>query len=143
MEPALFFGVCGLVTAAAVVFTALVIGAVPRAAGWGTGKRLAVAHTALVLAALAVAPLVIVAMRDSPYGDLYLPYFVVPGLHIDYPAQLFFGTVVFPWLLGYMESFPASVLTVIVGPGLVGLLAGGAQWYAVGGAWDWLGGRVA
>lgn len=48
----------------------------------------------------------------------------------------------FPWLLGYMEPFPASVLTIIVGPGLVGLLAGGAQWYAVGAVWDWLGRRL-
>lgn len=42
----------------------------------------------------------------------------------------------FPWLLEHMGSVPASILCVVVGPGLAGLLLGGLQWYILGVVWD-------
>jgi hypothetical protein len=86
------------------------------------------------------APLYSAANDGSPYGDVYVPYLLVPGIHIYYPAHLLFGQVVFGWLLGSMRPFPASVLCVIIGPGLVGLLTGGLQWFVVGACWDRLAG---
>jgi hypothetical protein len=111
----------------------------PRLARLPTGPLLAVSHTAIVCGWLALAPFYIAAERaaDSPYGDVFVPYLLVPGVHIYHPASVWFGRVAFQWLLARMESFPASVLCVVVGPGLVGLLAGGLQWYLLGAAWDW------
>ena len=133
------YAISGLASALVVANAALVMQAFPRLTRRGTGLHLAATHTLLLLAAMAVAPLLIFVMWDSPYGDVYLPYFVVPGLHINIPANRFFGGVAFPWLLGFMGSFPASILCLIVGPGLVGLLVGGVQWYLIGAAWDRVG----
>jgi hypothetical protein len=110
-----------------------------------TGILLAVSHTLIVCGWLAVAPLYIAAERaeNSPYGDVFVPYLLVPGAHIYHPASVWFGRVAFPWLLGRMDSFPASVICVVVGPGLVGLLAGGVQWYLLGAGWDRVVGRRA
>jgi hypothetical protein len=72
---------------------------------------------------------------------VYVPYLLVPGIHIYQPANALFGRAVFPWLLGRMESFPASVISVVVGPGLVGLFVGGVQWYLLGAAWERLAGK--
>ena len=114
----------------------------PRLARLPTGPLLAISHTLVVCGWLALCPLYIAAERaaDSPYGDVFVPYLLVPGAHISHAASAWFGRVPFPWLLGHMESFPASVICVVVGPGLVGLLSGGVQWYLLGAAWDWLGG---
>lgn len=108
----------------------------PRVTRRGTGFVLATAHTIVMVVELAAAPLVIAGTRDSPYGDVYPLYLLVPGLHIYHPSGIFFGNVVFPQLLGVMDSFPASVLCVVVGPGVVGMLVGGLQWYVLGVAWD-------
>lgn len=116
-----------------------------RLARVSTGLLLAASHTIIVCGWLALAPLYIAAERaaDSPYGDVFGPYLLVPGAHIYHPANVWFGQVAFPCLLGRMESFPASVICVVVGPGLVGLLVGGIQWYLLGAGWDRLVGRRA
>jgi hypothetical protein len=127
--------VAGTGAAGVIVLTA-VLRMSPWIHCWPTGWSLAAAHSLVVLGFLALAPLYIQATWGSPYGDVYAPYLLVPGIHILYPADRVFGGPVFHWLLGHMESFPASVLCVIVGPGLVGLAVGGAQWWLVGAAWD-------
>jgi hypothetical protein len=103
---------------------------------WPTGSRLAAAHALVVLGLMALAPLYIRAVWGYPYGDVFVPYLLAPGIHITYPVDRVLGGPVFRWLLGHMDSFPASVLCVIVGPGLVGVAAGGLQWWAVGAVWD-------
>jgi hypothetical protein len=123
-----------------VVLVARVLRLAPGVRSWRTGAVLAAAHTAVLLALMLAAPLYIAAFDDSPYGDVYGPYLLAPGIHIYYPARLLFGPPVFGWLLGFMQPFPASVLCVIIGPGLVGLLAGGLQWFVVGACWDRLAG---
>ena len=74
---------------------------------------------------------------------MFVPYLLVPGAHIHHPASMWFGQVVFLRLLAHMESFPASVLCVVIGPGLVGLVAGGTQWYIIGAVWERLAGERA
>jgi hypothetical protein len=115
----------------------------PRLARLPTGPLLAISHTLIVCGWLVLCPLYIAAERaaDSPYGDVFVPYLLVPGAHIYRPASEWFGRVAFPWLVGRMESFPASVICVVVGPWLVGLLVGGVQWYLLGAVWDRLVGR--
>jgi hypothetical protein len=103
---------------------------------WRTGYTLAAAHALAILGLMVVAPLYIRLTWGSPYGDVYVPYLLVPGIHVTYPADQLFGGLVFRGLLGQMESFPASVLCVIVGPGLVGITVGGLQWWVVGAVWD-------
>jgi hypothetical protein len=110
-----------------------------RARRWKTGFRLAAANGLVVLAFMAISPLYIHAAWDSPYGDAYVPYLLVPGIHVTYPADQLFAGPVFRGLLGYMESFPASVLCVIIGPGIVGVALGGVRWWMVGTVWDGVG----
>jgi hypothetical protein len=123
-------GACGVVLTGALLMLS------PRIRRWQTGYRLAAAHTLIVFGFMAIAPLIIRAMWGSPYGHLYPPYFFVPGEHIYGPVSQLFKGPVFLWLLGYMKSFPASVLCIIVGPGFVGMLVGGLQWYLIGAVWD-------
>jgi hypothetical protein len=122
--------------AAGVVLLALGLHLIPRYRNRSSGALLAASHTLIVLLFLLLAPLCIAAEWGSPYGDIYGPYLLVPGIHIYHPAGLLFGEVVFPWLLGYMKSFPASVICVVVGPGLIALFVGGLQWYILGAIWD-------
>jgi len=114
-----------------------------RLARLSTSLRLVVSHTLIVCVWLALSPLYIAAERaaESPYGDVFVPYLLVPGVHIYYPVCVWFGQVAFPWLLGHMESFPASVVCVVVGPGVVGLVIGGLQWYLLGTVWECLAGK--
>jgi hypothetical protein len=124
--------------AAGVVGLSLLLRQLSRVGRLRTGAVLAGSHTLVVCGFLCLAPLYIAAEQEavSPYGDVYVPYLLVPGVHIYHPVSVLFGKAVFPWLLVYMESFPASVICVVVGPGLVGLLVGGVQWYLLGAIWD-------
>ncbi|HSQ57036.1 MAG TPA: hypothetical protein VLM40_14960 [Gemmata sp.] len=126
----------GVIGAPLVILIGALLLLVARVRRWGTGCRLAVAHTLVVLGFMTIAPLEIRANWGSPYGDLYFPYFFVPGVHIYFFVNQLFNGQVFIWLLGYMESFPASVLCIIVGPGLLGMLVGDLQWYLIGAIWD-------
>lgn len=119
-------GACGVVLAGELLAPS------PRVHRWRTGYRLATAHTLVVLGFMALSPLVIWMVWGSPYGDLYVPYFFVPGTHIDHLANQVFKGPVSLWLRGHMASFPASVLCIIVGPGLIGILLGGFQWFLIG-----------
>jgi hypothetical protein len=121
-----------------VVLLAGLLRASPRVRCWPVGCQLAAAHSLVVLGILIFAPLYVVATWDSPYGDVYVPYLLAPGFHIIYPVDRVFGEPVFHWLLKYLESFPASILSVIVVPGLVGLVVGGAQWWLLGTMWHYL-----
>ncbi len=110
----------------------------PGVVCWHTGPLLAISHTLIVCVWLAISPLYIAAERKfgSDYGDVFVPYMLVPGVHIYHPANLWFGQIAFPRWLGHMESFPASVICVIIGPALVGSVAGGLQWYIIGAIWE-------
>jgi hypothetical protein len=105
----------------------------PRLAVLPTGLLLAASHTLVICMWLALSPLYIAAVWGSPYGDVFVPYLLVPGVHVYWQ---WFAPKVFPWLLGRMESFHASGICVILLPGMVGLLVGGLQWYLLGAAWD-------
>ncbi len=85
---------------------------------------------------MAFAPLWILSDPDPMHADVYVPYLGVPGLHIHLPTSLFFCGAVAPWLHGFLSPRSVGVLCIIVGPGLVGLVVGGVQWYLVGAAWD-------
>lgn len=135
------FLMSGMATLTAVLFAARALDVVPRAANWGSGKRLAVAHTGLLVAAMALAPLWILSDPEPMYADVYLPYFLVPGPHIWVPSARFFGATVAQWLGEFLAPRAVGVLCIVVGPGLVGLLVGGAQWYLIGAAWDRVGRR--
>jgi hypothetical protein len=113
-----------------------VLSALPRFTRRGTGFLLAVAHTGLMLAAMAAAPLWILSDPEPMYANVYAPYFLVPGPHIWVPSAQFFGATVAPWLDEFLAPRAVGVLCIVVGPGLVGLLVGGAQWYLIGAAWD-------
>lgn len=86
--------------AACVVGLAQLLRNLPRLGRLRAGTLLASSHTLIVCVFLAVSPWYITAERavDSPYGDVYLPYLLVPGVHIYQPASMLFGQAMFPWL---------------------------------------------
>lgn len=133
MVPLVMIALAG---AGGVVSLAALLSLSSRVARWGSGARLAAAHSLTIIGFLVVAPLYVWATWGSPYGDVYVPYLLVPGIHIYHPANRLFAAEVFHWLLRYMDALPASILYVIVGPGLVGVVVGGLQWWLIGTAWD-------
>jgi hypothetical protein len=127
-----------------VVVVAQVLREIPRFGKLPNSLLLAASHTLIVLLFLLAAPAYISWVRDNPPGgDLYGLYLIVPGFPIDLIATHLFGEAVFEWLLNFMEPFSASVICLILGPGLFGLVVGGLQWYVVGVCWDrWIGKRL-
>lgn len=88
------------------------------------------AHTALIAAAMAFCR-VGKLYPPLPFDDVYVPFYVVPGIHI----YLFTGRLA-RWVdpLLFLDRVPphaAAVLAIVVAPGLVGIALGGALWYAV------------
>src|SRR5262249_43723874 len=72
---------------------------------------------------------------DGTYGDVYVPYCFVPGIHIYwFAAQL--AKYGFHPLLTNCTPFWASIIVVVIIPGLFGGTAGGIQWYLIGSAVD-------
>jgi hypothetical protein len=95
---------------------------------------LVITHTTLLLICVALLPTGILFV-DPPFDDLYLGYFLYPGIHI----YLLSGPVVkllnpFLYHLGYW----GAVLAGLIIPGLIGVVVGGAQWYLIGKVIEWL-----
>jgi hypothetical protein len=84
-----------------------------------------------------IAPIVLLIVgEDGGYGDVYFPYMIMPGTHIYFPAA-WVGRLVFPQLLSMFSQFTASVISVVILPGMVSLLVGSLQWYLIGRVLDW------
>ena len=119
----------------AVVGLARCLKLVPYIRRWPLKYRLFASHTGVIAALMAYSPVYIRSIWGSPYGDVYGPFLLVPGFPVYYPSGRL-SDLAFVHLLRYLESFPASVITVIVLPGLLSILLGGAVWLTVGIAWD-------
>lgn len=130
------FVVFGLVGLAGVVLLSIILRKISVFCHLSSPMLLVCSHSLIILLFLLLAPIFIVWIWGSPYGDIYLPYFLVPGGHIYHVTGLVFNQPFFLWLLGFMEPFPASVVCVIVGPGFLGLIIGNLQWYLIGFVWD-------
>jgi hypothetical protein len=90
-----FLLVIAVFGAVLVVCLAQLIRQSPRFARLPIGLLLALIHTLIMCGWLALSPLYIAAGRatDSPYGDVFVPYLLVPGFHIYNPASVWFGRV--------------------------------------------------
>jgi hypothetical protein len=93
--------------------------------------RLVLSHTLLLLIFVLLAPYFLVADWGSPFGDLYLPYLIVPGFHV-YSLAAFVPEYFFSTLMEMTASYPASVICIIFIPAYTGLLTGGLQWFLIG-----------
>jgi hypothetical protein len=118
----------------AVIGLARCLTIIPGARRWALKYRLLASHTGIVTALMAYSPISIRANWGSPYGDVYGPFLLVPGFPVYYPAARLSDPAFAP-LLRHMESFPASVITVIVLPGLLSILLGGVIWFTAGIIW--------
>jgi hypothetical protein len=69
------------------------------------------------------------------FGDVYLPYLIVPGIHIYGPAD-YIAKGLYPLCKSLFGNYYASVLVVVVIPGIAGLLLGSCQWLLIGAVVD-------
>jgi len=69
--------------------------------------------------------------RPSPYGDVCVPYLIVPGIHI---YMLFDGlsSRLFNLLNGTLDAKAAALVSLVIMPGVGAVLLGGAQWWVIG-----------
>jgi len=94
-----------------------------------TPRLVVAAHTALIMAAMAffwVGKL----YPQPPFDDVYVPFYLVPG-----PVYLFTGRLA-RWVdpLLFWDRFSpraSAVLAIVVEPGLVGIVLGGALWFLI------------
>jgi hypothetical protein len=110
-----------------------------------------VLHRVSLAAALAISHAVIVAtfmalyrvpfFWPGPDGDVYIPFMLVPGIHIYFPACWLGRHVDLAFRSGLLERMSfhsASVLVLLIIPGIVCFLVGTLQWYLLGRLWLWL-----
>ena len=91
---------------------------------------LAVSHTILLLICVALCPTGIF-FGEPPVDDLYLGYYLFPGVHLYFVA----GKIIEPLepLVGrLLPDFWGSILYLVILPGFVCAVLGGAQWYLIG-----------
>jgi hypothetical protein len=96
---------------------------------------LVISHTGLLLLCAALAPTG-VFVDDPPFDDLYLGYYLFPGIHL----YILSGQIV--RLLGplcqHMSDWWGDVFYIIIFPGVVCIILGGAQWFLIGKAAQWI-----
>lgn len=92
--------------------------------------KLLIIHSAVILVVIGMYPTGIFT-PDFPFDDIYLIYFFVPGIHIYWlGGQLV--AMLKPFLLSIYSRHMASIVGVVLIPGVVGLILGGVQWYLIG-----------
>lgn len=99
---------------------------------------LVLSQAAIILSAIALAPTDIF-IPNIPFDDLYVAYFYVPGPHIYVLAHLVSGAVWNFASSGLLHALPyhlASIVAIVVLPGIVGLTIGTIQWFLIGLAWQ-------
>jgi hypothetical protein len=87
-------------------------------------------HTALLLLAVALFPTEIF-IPNIPFDDLYTAYFCIPGTHILL-IGLSISKASSSFLFAHLPSHWASITGIVFVPGIVGMVLGGLQWYAMG-----------
>lgn len=65
-----------------------------------------------------------------PYDDQYIPFFLYPGVLLDY-ANGRFAYLFWPWLQDKVGYHQACYLTIVAIPALLTALAGAAAWLLV------------
>jgi hypothetical protein len=99
---------------------------------------LVLSQAAIILSAMALAPTDLF-IPNIPFDDLYVAYFYVPGPHIYMLALLISGAVLKLTSSGVLHTLPyhlASIVAIVVLPGIVGLIIGTFQWFLLGLAWQ-------
>jgi hypothetical protein len=104
-----------VVGAGGVIWVALMLRAVHCFSRLSIGGALALSHSLIIVLFLAAAPLEIARQWGSPYGDVYCPYLLVPGIHMYFPG---------PWLSGILTAAIAlSLCKLLVHKPFVGLFS--------------------
>lgn len=95
---------------------------------------LAVSNAVIVTVSIALYPIFV---GGIPFDDLDLSYYFVPGIHI-YLLGAYLAQAVEPSRFTLMSPHQASVVGVVIIPGIVYLLLGSSQWYLIGRLSQWL-----
>lgn len=86
---------------------------------------------------LTIAPLVGLLEPEPPFDDVYFGYFFVSGPAVWF-VGVWCGELAGPALLHVFNSRTASVLSIVILPGVVNLILGGLQWYGVMRLFRWI-----
>lgn len=113
------------------ILTAVGLSGIPFTKGLPYRWLLVSSHTLLLAGSLVIAPVYIMLVKGSIYGDVYIPYAFVSGVHIYWPAQ-YLCSWVGSLLRSEYYSYATSVILIVLMPGLICAVVGGLQWYTVG-----------
>lgn len=101
-------------------------------------SALATSHATIVVISIALYPIRVLC-ASAPFDDVYLPFMLVPGIHI-YWLGYWLGRCIdlafHSQLLAMLSFHSVSVLVLVVIPGIICLLVGTLQWYLLGHLWQ-------
>jgi hypothetical protein len=101
---------------------------------------LVISHTILLSVCVALCPTGIF-FADRPFDELYLGYYLFPGVHLYFLASMIIRPLE-PLFLR-MPEFLGAVMYLLIVPGLICGVLGGGQWYLIGKLVEWIRARHA
>ena len=124
----------GLVILALLVVTGAMVWFLARLLRWkwpglSLAPSLVISHTALLLLCVALVPTG-VFFGAPPFDDLYLGYYLFPGVHLYFLASQMVRPL--EALCQRMPDWWGAVFYLLVFPGLACIILGGAQWFVIG-----------
>jgi hypothetical protein len=100
-----------------------------------SARHLVVSNTVIIVVLMALSPSKFL-FPASFYDDIYPYYFFVPGPHIFILGYSAAGYCT-PKLQTVLSGHTLGYATIILIPGLIGIIVGGAQWYLFGRLYSW------
>ena len=99
---------------------------------------LVIAHSLLILVAIALYPTGIFIADEVGFDDIYAAYLFVPGTHIYLAVGNLIVEPSGSLLFRLFSSHVASIFGIVVLPGVFGAIVGGIQWYLLGCGFEYL-----
>jgi hypothetical protein len=122
--------ICALVGAGIVISGALLIRRISSNNSVLLPRHLVISHS-LTISMFMVLGLTGISIPSEPFDDICGLYFLVPGIHI-----LFVGGKIAvacsPTFFKMFSNHEASMIGIVIIPGMTGLILGGLQWYLLG-----------
>ena len=93
-------------------------------------RHFVISHSLIILTFMALAPTGIF-YGPEPVDDIYGLYLLAPGIHLFWLGEQI-SWVCSPGLFKMFSNHEASMIGIVIIPGLTGLILGGIQWFLLG-----------
>ena len=122
--------ICGFVGAGLVIAGALLIRRYFSSESRLRPLYFVISHSLIISTFVALAPTGIF-YPSAPFDDIYPLYFLVPGIHLFWLGEQISGACS-QALFKMFSNHEASIIGIVIIPGVTGLILGGFQWYLLG-----------